>query len=194
MNINIYAKLTEDIKSFEETMNLIRQNKEEVIVIIENKRSFREFETLKTKCQREDIVVVSSLYSLGVNDAEISNQLNWFIKNSILLVICEIPSTYEFGVAQPINQAILSTLLQAVLNKNKNIIPLSFKKSNAGRNKIEFPNEWDELYEKWERKEISSKEFITVTGLKKATFYNLMTEYKSLQKINQEYIKKYKIG
>lgn len=40
-------------------------------------------------------------------------------------------------------------------------------------------------------KKISSKEFIQKTGLKKATFYNMVTEYKEIQRINNEYIKRY---
>ena len=66
------------------------------------------------------------------------------------------------------------------------------KRSNSGRNKIDFPNNWDELFEKWKSKEISSIEFISSTGLKKATFYNLLTEYKEIQRMNDEYTERYK--
>ena len=55
------------------------------------------------------------------------------------------------------------------------------------------PN-WDELYEKWTNGEISSKKFIELSGLKKATFYNLLTEYKEIQSANAQYLKQYKIG
>ena len=49
-------------------------------------------------------VTYGSLTSLGMNEAEIADQLEWFIDKSVLLVLCEEPSTYEFGVAQPTNQ------------------------------------------------------------------------------------------
>ena len=60
-----------------------------------------------------------------------------------------------------------------------------------GRNKIVFPDTWDELYALWERHEISSKEFIEKSGLKKATFYNLLAEYKETIKEKNKYLKKY---
>jgi hypothetical protein len=87
------------------------------------------------------------------------------------------------------NQAILSTILQSLLVENKTI---SFKRSNSGRNKLPFPNNWDELYEKWEKDEITSKQFIEMSGLKKATFYNLLTEYKEIQNRNKQYLKQIK--
>ena len=54
-----------------------------------------------------------------------------------------------------------------------------------------FPDGWDELYEKWEKQEISSKEFMEQSGLKKATFYNMLTEYKAMLKEQNDYLKRY---
>ena len=46
---------------------------------------------------------------------------------------------------------------------------------------ISFPFNWDNLYNQWVEKKISSKEFMKQTGIKKmATFYNLLTEYTKL--------------
>ena len=87
----------------------------------------------------------------------------------------------------------MSTLLQSVLSGNKNIITVSFKRTNSGRYKLPFPDNWDELYEQWFKKKITSKQFIEMSGLKKATFYNLLTEYKDIQSANAEYMKRYKI-
>lgn len=144
--------------------------------------------------KNDDVVyIISSLNSLGLNDAEIATQLSWFVDNCVKLVICDIPSTYEFGVNQPMNQAILSTLLQSIITRNQNMITVSFKKSNSGRSKLPFPDDWDELYEKWVNNEITSRQFIALSGLKKATFYNLLTEYKEIQSANLEYMKQYKI-
>ena len=40
--------------------------------------------------------------------------------------------------------------------------------------------------------EIRSKQFIEMSGLKKATFYNLLTEYKEIQNRNKQYLKQIK--
>ena len=173
MKILIYAKLEEDISVFKDVINIL--GAEDIYIVTENKRSFKELEKERDD---ETVYLISSLQSLGLNDAQIANSLSRFIKNRTMLVICDIPSTYEYGVSQPMNQAVLSTILQSVLNGNKNVI--TFKK-NVGRNKLSFPDNWDELYKQWNNKEITSKQFIEMSGLKRATFYNLLTEYKDIQ-------------
>lgn len=57
-------------------------------------------------------------------------------------------------------------------------------KEHVGRNRLPFPDNWEELYEKWEKKELSSKEFIEQAGVKRATFFNMITEYKEMQDSN----------
>ena len=200
MSIYIYAKTTESTNQFDNIINQILDDEQysnpEIFISIENRRSFRELESIKLECSSDDIIVISDISVLGINDAEVANQLEFFKTKSVILIIKNIPSTYEYGIGQPMNQAVLSTLLLSVLSSNKKIKQISFdkqQKSNAGRNRIEFPDNWDELYEEWQNKKISSKEFIQETGLKKATFYNMMAEYKEIQRINNEYIKRYAI-
>lgn len=192
IKICVYTKLNEQLSVFDDVIHIIKTDTDELFITSENKRSFRELEKIKF-IDNDTIYVVSSLNSLGLNDADIATQLSWFINNSVKLVICEISSTYEFGITQPTNQAVLSTLLQSILSGNKNIITVTFKKANSGRSKLPFPDNWDELYDKWTKDEISSKEFIDLSGLKKATFYNLLTEYKKMQSANAQYLKQYKI-
>lgn len=54
-----------------------------------------------------------------------------------------------------------------------------------------FPDGWDKLYEKWKNRTISSKEFMEQSGLKKATFYNMLTEYRTMLEEQNDYLKKY---
>lgn len=84
--------------------------------------------------------------------------------------------------------------MQSVLNGNKKLVEVSFKKSSVGRSRLPFPDNWDSLYAEWKAKKITSKEFIEQAGLKRASFYNLMTEYREIQKENEEYIKRYKLS
>ena len=193
MSIYIYAKKTEDIHTLDNVIDIIIKNSDEIIVSVENKRCFRELAAMKDKSTKEDIIVVQNLNSLKLNDVDISNELNWFIPKSMKLVIGDTPATYEYGVSHPMNQAFLTVVLQNLIQRSNNIVEMPRnKRSNSGRNKIDFPNNWDELFEKWKSKEISSKEFIFSTELKKATFYNLLTEYKEIQRMNDEYTERYK--
>ena len=190
MIIYVYGKSTENVKSFSSVIQSIKSEDSEVFVTIENRRCFRELENIKRNIKHGDIVIVKATSSLGMNDTDVYEQLNWFIINSMLMVICDFPATYEYGVTQPMNKAVLDAVVQS-LAKEKNIVPLS-KRSNSGRSRLAFTDEWDELYDLWEKKEISSKEFLTRSGLKKATFYNMITEYKILKDVNNGFISELK--
>lgn len=194
VSVYVYAKTTEDMHVFELVLEEVTLQDEQVYITVENRRCGRELEAVKRLCTYQDKLVASSLASLGMNEAEIANQLEWFIEKSIPLVLCEEPSTYEFGVTQPTNKAVLSALLRNTLNGKDNILKLPVnRKTNAGRNRIEFPDDWAELYEQWEDKRITSGEFLKKTGLKKATFYNMITEYRELKQANEGFGKKYQI-
>lgn len=194
MNYTIYTKTTEDVEIFSNVLRKVCNEEDEIYFCVENKRCFRALKKLKEELNNNEAIIISNTSVLGLSTDEIANELKWFIDNEALLLINDVPSTYEYGVNQPLNKAILSTLLQSVLKvdieKDNNTI--YFGKHNAGRKRIEFPDNWEELYEKWQNEEISSKEFINLSGLKKATFYNLLTEYKKIQSANIEYTEKYK--
>lgn len=195
MSLYVYTKTTEDISVFEDIMEVIDRKDLDIFVSVEHKRSFQELDAIKKEMTNEDILIIGSLTSLGINEADIASSLEYFIQNRKYLVVSDIESTYEYGISQPMNKAILSTILNSLLSNNKNIIKLPRnRKSNAGRNRIEFPDNWEELYERWEDGEISSKEFMDKSGLKKATFYNMITEYKEILKANETFVKKYRLG
>lgn len=195
MPLYIYTKTTEDISVFEDIMEVIDRKGQDIFVSVEHKRSFQELDVIKKKMTHEDILIIGDLTSLGINEADIASSLEYFIQNRKYLVVSNIESTYKYGVSQPMNRAILSTILESVLLNNKNIIELTRnRKNNSGRNKIDFPNNWEELYENWENNKISSKEFLDKSGLKKATFYNMITEYKEILKANEAFVKKYRLG
>lgn len=55
-----------------------------------------------------------------------------------------------------------------------------------GRKKIDYPDNWNEIYSKWKSREITAVKAMELTGLKKNTFYNLVKESKDEQ--NGKYI------
>lgn len=196
MKLSIYHKTIEDISVFDEIMSLYAQEADDVQILSENRRSYRGLEQLLLEIDTATTVVaVSDLSSLGLTTEDILNRLNWFIPHNVCLFICKYSTTYEYGMIQPMNKAVLTTLLQSILNTHKNIVEIPRnKRNNSGRSKIAFPDGWDELYEEWENKKITSKEFIKQSGLKKATFYNILTEYKAMLKEQSDYLKKYRCG
>ena len=48
---------------------------------------------------------------------------------------CKYPTTYEYGIAQPMNKIVLTTLLQLALNTNKDIVEIPRKKEGMQEEK-----------------------------------------------------------
>ena len=53
------------------------------------------------------------------------------------------------------------------------------KKSFAGRPNIQYPANWNDVYERWKSGEITATEAMKLTGLKRNTFYNLKAKYEN---------------
>ena len=193
--IYLYTKIDEKLSSFDDTISVVRSgvpNSADILFSTENRRCFRELEHIKHSCSPGDIIIISNFESLGMNDVDIKNNLDFFIQNSIKLVIKDIPSTYEYGIGTSTNLAVIRTIFDLMKSTNQKITPIrTSRRAGAGRTKLDFPENWEELYTKWEKKEITSGEFIKQSGLKKASFYNLMTEYRKIIEMNEKYKEKY---
>ena len=48
-----------------------------------------------------------------------------------------------------------------------------------GRKKIEYPNNWEEIYEKYKYREMTGTQAMELLGLKRNTFYSLKKEYEN---------------
>lgn len=181
MNIYIYAKLTESLDSFEKVLTTVRKDDDSIFITTEQVRAYRDIDKLLKNTNEDDCILISTLDALGLSADDKLKRLNLCIQRPVLLVVAGIPSTYEYGISQPMNKAVLTTIAQSLSSGGKNVVTMPFDSNKrAGRNRIEFPENWEELYESWERKELSSGEFLKKSGLKKATFYNLITEYRSI--------------
>lgn len=74
---------------------------------------------------------------------------------------------------------------QLANQREKQLEGIAIAKQNGkykGRKKINYPSNWEEVYNKWKHREIKSKEAMELTGLKKATFYNLLNKYEEIIK------------
>ena len=195
LNMFSRTKTNEELSSFDETISVVQSGingSANILFSTENRRCFRELEHIKCSCNPGDIIIISNFESLGMNDTDIKENLDFFIQNSIKLVIKDIPSTYEYGVGTSTNIAVIRTIFDLIKSTNQKITPIrTSRRAGAGRTKLDFPESWEELYTKWEQKEITSSEFIKQSGLKKASFYNLMAEYRKILETNKKYKEKY---
>lgn len=50
-----------------------------------------------------------------------------------------------------------------------------------GRKKVEYPNNWVEVYKRWKNREVTGNKAMEQLGLKRTTFYKLIKEYENKQ-------------
>lgn len=186
----LYAKTDIDLSVFDDIILRFNNKYTELDITIENRRSFRDLDKLLHRLNTNDVLLINDLSDIGLKQTDLIKYLDYIVYNNIILIIQNIDTTHDDNI--DINKAVLSTLKQYIVSNN-NIINFS-NKSSVGRSKIIFPDNWEDLYNSWINHEITSKEFINKSGLKKATFYNLLGEYKHIQELNLEYINKYRLA
>ena len=186
----LYAKTDMNLSIFDDTILQFNNKYMELDITIENRRSFRDLDKLLRGLNKSDVLLINDLSDIGLKQTDLIKYLDYIIHNNIILFVQTIDTTHDDNI--DINKAVLLTLKQYILSNN-NIISFA-NKSSVGRSKIIFPDNWEELYSSWINHEITSKEFIDKSGLKKATFYNLLGEYRRIQELNLEYINKYRLA
>ena len=186
----LYAKTDMDLSIFDDIILQFNNKYSELDVTIENRRSFRDLDKLLHRLNTNDVLLINDLSDIGLKQTDLIKYLDYIIYHNIILIIQNINTTHDDNI--DINKAVLLTLKQYILS-NDNIVSFA-NKSSVGRSKIIFPDNWEELYDLWINHEITSKEFINKSGLKKATFYNLLSEYRRIQELNLEYINKYRLA
>ena len=180
----LYSKTDMNLSVFDDIILRFNNKYTELDITIENRRSFRDLDKLLQRLNKNDVLLINDLSDIGLKQTDVIKHLDYIIYNNIILIIQNINTTHDDNIS--INKAVLSTLKQYIVSNN-NIISF-VNKPSVGRSKIIFPDNWEDLYELWINHEITSKEFINKSGLKKATFYNLLGEYRRIQELNSEYI------
>lgn len=186
----LYAKTDMNLSIFDNIILQFNNKYMELDITIENRRSFRDLDKLLHRLNKSDILLINDVSDIGLKQTDLIKYLDYIIYHNIILIIQNINTTHDDNI--DINKAVLLTLKQYILSNN-NIVSF-VNKSSVGRSKIIFPDNWEALYNLWINHEITSKEFIDKSGLKKATFYNLLSEYKHIQELNLEYINKYRLA
>lgn len=172
MKSYIYKRRNEDLMEIEKLIN------QPCETYIASDRDNSVFQRLKRDIERETgLLVISSISIIGSNTKEIVKELTWLHDRHVPTVVADFPATWIFGdlaASDLVLRVIIDVYSPLQEYKKFKIMP------KTGRKKIEFPKNWKELYDKWSSGAITSKEFIERSGLKKGTFYHLVTEYRTL--------------
>ena len=144
----------------------------------ESERGYVALKKLEEETTEGGIWIVRTLSNLGNTIGDIRNELGMLLKRGIVLLVVEFPTmnTYRSKKQSTVLLSLLNEVYTGLQGVQINDIPMHPLK--AGRKKAIYPEGWEELYSEWKRKNITTTEFLRKSGLKKATFYNLLGEYR----------------
>lgn len=146
------------------------------------------YQALKNAMLREgDTLVITSLDRLSRNKKDIANELKYFKDNNIRLKVLDLPTTMtdvpqgQEWVIEMVNNILIEVLgtiaeqERATIHKRQAEGIESAKKAgkHLGRPITIKPENWEEVIKLWENGNISAKEAMNRTGVKKSTFYKL---------------------
>ena len=150
------------------------------------------YQALKNSILRKgDTLVIKSLDRLSRSKTDIKNELEYFKSEGIRLRVLDLPTTLidlpaEQGWIFDMINNILIEVLSSIAEQERLIIrqrqregiaAAKLKGKHLGRKRTEYPPEWEHLYSLWQNKKITAKEFMRHSGLKKSTFYRLLSIY-----------------
>lgn len=142
--------------------------------------------------KRGDTLYIKSLDRLSRNKQDIKEELEWFRKNGIRLMIVDLPTSMiqvpegQEWIAEMINAILIEVLssmaeqerLEIRARKKEGIDAAKKRGVSFGRPRITKPDEFDATYRRVLNREITAKKAMELLGLKPNVFYQFVKEYK----------------
>ena len=174
-----------------EAFKKLGADEREIICDKESGKDFNRsgYQALKNAMLRSgDTLVVKSLDRLSRNKSDIKNELQYFKDNNIRLKVIDLPTTMmelpqgqEWGFEMVNN--ILIEVLETIAEQERQTIrkrqregidAAKAKGKHLGRPKIDLPEEYKVVIDKWRKKEITARHAMKVLGISKSSFYRLI--------------------
>lgn len=145
------------------------------------------YQALKSTMLRQgDVLVVKSLDRLSRSKADIKNELQWFKDNGIRLRVIDLPTTmmelpdgqeWVFDMVNNILIEVLGTIAEQERvtirqRQREGINAAKAKGKHLGRPAMSLPDNWEEVLSIWRMGEITAKEAMRRTGMKRTAFYS----------------------
>ena len=151
------------------------------------------YQALKSTMLRSgDTLIVKSLDRLLVDrfsrsKADIHSELQWFKENNIHLKVIDLPTTmmnlppgqeWVFEMVNNILIEVLGTIaeqerLTIHQRQREGINAAKAKGKHLGRPSTSLPDNWEEVLALWQSSEITAREAMRRTGMKRTMFYQL---------------------
>ena len=149
------------------------------------------YQALKhTLLRNGDTLVIKSLDRLSRSKSDIHNELQYFNNSGIRLKVIDLPTTMmdlpeaQSWIFEMINNVMIEVLgtiaeqerMTLRQRQAEGIVAAKAKGNHMGRPKIQFPDNWDEIYLEWEAGDLTAREAMALTGTKRTSFYKLIKE------------------
>lgn len=137
-----------------------------------------------------DTLYIISLDRLSRNKEDIKGELQWFRDHDIRLKVLDLPTTLvdvpegQEWIMEMVTNILIEVLASiaeqeriTIRKRQREGIDVAKKKGkHLGRPKVDVPENWDKVMMQWKQGEITAKEAMRLTGLKRSSFYKLMKE------------------
>lgn len=152
------------------------------------------YQTLKNNMIRGgDTLYVTSLDRLGRDKAAIQDELKYYHEKGVFVRILDVPTTLmdfsQYGTLQKAIMDMVNNILIEVLGtmaeqeitikrkrQREGIDAAKARGKHLGRPRATYPDNWQEVYTIWRRKEITAREAMRRMGLKPSTFYKMVKQ------------------
>lgn len=162
----------------------------DVIAVSENAYSFRELDNLIRDGRAGDALAVRDLSDLGAGPDDILRRLDLIMPGVFPLWIGALPASYAGAFDMSANRSVLGLLVYGL----RAGMGGTMLKTPVGRPEVRYPDGWEDMYFDWKAGKLSAKEFLVKSGLKKATFYNRLSDYSPVYEMNLLYRSRYDIA
>ena len=189
-----YARVSTNEQNLDRQLEAFKNMGADDRDIITDKASGKNMERLgyqalkKSILRKGDTLVIKSLDRLSRNKLDIKTELEYFKSEGIHLKVLDLPTTlidlpdeqsWIFDMINNILIEVLSSIaeqerLTIRQRQREGIEAAKLKGKHLGRKPILYPQNWNELYTLWLKGDITAKEFMRRTGLKKSTFYRMI--------------------
>ena len=140
-----------------------------------------------------DSLVIMALDRLSRNKLHIKQELEYYKQRRIRLMILDMPTTLtevpegQEWIIDMINNILIEVLssiaeqerIRTLQRQAQGIEAAKQKGKHLGRPKAMRPNNWDEIFHKWDKGEITAVEAMKQLGVKRSMFYKLVHEQRS---------------
>ncbi|MED2973218.1 recombinase family protein [Fictibacillus sp. B-59209] len=149
-----------------------------------------QYQLLKRILRQGDILYIHSLDRFGRNKEDILNEWNDITKKiQADIIVLDMPlldtTKYKDSLGTFIADLVLQILSwmaeeerERIRKRQREGIDVAIKKGvSFGRPKVQISSEFEQIYYRWKKGELSAVNAMQEIGLKKTTFYKLVREY-----------------